>query len=78
MGKSSEAADIARFQQKTEYPYKISYVGAAISSLPTIEKKVIIGIKGADLQLKTDQSVFYIHGIDLMTLAHQVFERCTK
>lgn len=78
MGKSSEAADIARFQQKTEYPYKISYVGAAISSLPTIEKKVIVGIKGADLQLKTDQSVFYIHGIDLMTLAHQVFERCTK
>lgn len=78
MGKSSEATDIARFQQKTEYPYKISYVGAAISSLPTIEKKVIVGIKGADLQLKTDQSVFYIHGIDLMTLAHQVFERCTK
>ena len=78
MGKSSEAADIARFQQKTEYPYKISYVGAAISSLPTIEKKVIIGIKGADLQLKTDQSVFYINCIDLMTLAHQVFERCTK
>jgi len=78
MGKSSEAADIARFQQKTEYPYKISYVGAAISSLPTIEKKVIVGIKGADLQLKTDQSVFYIHGIDLMALAHQVFERCTK
>ncbi len=78
MGKEAEAADIARFQQKTEYPYKTSYVGAAISSFPTIEKKVIIGIKGADLMLKTDQSVFYVHGADLMSLAHQVFERCTK
>lgn len=78
MGKTTEAADIARFQQKTEYPYQISYVGAAISSLPTVEKKVIVGIKGADLQLTTNQSVFYIHGTDLMTLTHQVFERCTK
>ena len=78
MGKSTEAADMARFQQKTEFPYKTSYVGAAVSSLPTIEKKVIIGIKGADLELKTDQSVFYIHGADLMTLTHQVFERCIK
>ena len=58
MGKSTEAEDVARFQQKTEYPYRTSYVGAAISSLPAIEKKVIVGIKGADLKLKTDQSVF--------------------
>ena len=78
MGKATEAKDITRFQQKTEYPYKTSYVGAAISSLPTIEKKVIVGLKGADLELKTNQSVFYVHGADLMTLAHQVFERCIK
>ena len=78
MGKSAESADVARFQQKTEYPYKTSYVGAAISSLPTIEESVIVGIKGTDLELKTDQSVFYVHGADLMSLTHQVFERCTK
>lgn len=78
MGKVSEAEDIARFQQKTEYPYKTSYVSAAISSLPTIEKRIVVGIKGADLELKTDQSVFYVHGTDLMSLTHQVFERCTK
>ncbi|WP_294855273.1 Hachiman antiphage defense system protein HamA [uncultured Oscillibacter sp.] len=78
MGKVSDAADVARFQQKTEHPYKTSYVGAAISSLPTIEKKIIVGIKGTDLELKTDQSVFYVHGADLMSLTHQVFERCTK
>lgn len=78
MGKSTEAEDVARFQQKTEYPYRTSYVGAAISSLPAVEKKVIVGIKGADLELKTDQSVFYVHGADLMSLTHQVFERCIK
>ena len=78
MGKSSEATNIARFQQKTEYPYRTSYVGAAVSSLPSIVKKVIVGIKGADLELKTDQSIFYVHGADLMSLTHQVFERCIK
>ena len=78
MGKSSEASSIARFQQKAEYPYRISYVGSAISSLPDIKRNVIVGIKGADLKLKTDQSVFYVHGADLMSLTHQVFERCTK
>ncbi|MEG0835712.1 MAG: Hachiman antiphage defense system protein HamA [Christensenellaceae bacterium] len=78
MGKTSEAEDVARFQQKTENPYKTAYVGAAISSLPSIKKKVIVGIKGADLELKTDQSVFYVHGADLMSLTHQVFERCIK
>ena len=78
MGKVSEAEDVSRFQQKTEFPYKVSYVGAAISSLPVIEKKIFIGIKGKDLALKTDQSIFYIHGEDLMSLTHRVFERCTK
>lgn len=78
MGRPREAEDVARFQQKTEYPYKISYVGAAISSLPSIENKIIVGIKGVDLKLKTNQSVYYVHGADLMSLTHQVFERCTK
>lgn len=78
MGKIPESERIARFQQKTEKPYKTLYVGAAISSFPSIPKKVIVGIKGTDLELKTDQSVFYVHGADLMSLTHQVFERCIK
>jgi len=78
MGKLSEAEDVARFQQKPEYPYRTSYVGAAISSMPSVEKKVIVGITGSELELKTDQSVFYVHGADLMSLTHQVFERCIK
>lgn len=78
MGKFDESNCVERFQKKTELPYKISYVGAAISSQPEIENKVIAGIKGNDLQLKVNQSIFYVHGADLMNLAHQIFERCTK
>ena len=78
MGKREEAESIARFQQKPEIPYRLSYVGAAISSVSTIENSIIIGISGEDLKLKTEQSVFYVHGKDLMTLTHRIFERCTK
>ena len=78
MGKFDESNCVERFQKKPESPYKISYVGAAISSQPEIENKVIAGIKGNDLQLKVNQSIFYVHGADLMNLAHQIFERCTK
>ena len=78
MGRVSEASDVARFQQKPEWPYRLSYVGAAISSMPEDDKIVIIGIKGKDLELKTNQSVFLVHGTELMSLTHRVFERCTK
>ena len=78
MGIFEESSCVERFQKKTELPYKISYVGAAISSQPEIENNVIAGIKGNDLQLKVYQSIFYVHGADLMNLAHQIFERCTK
>ena len=78
MGKDSEANNIARFQQKTEYPYHISYVGAAITSEPSIKNKIIVGLKGANLLLRKDQSIFYVHGKDLMSLVHQIFERCVK
>lgn len=78
MGKNDESRDIARFQQKVEYPYRISYVGAAITSLPAIANNVIVGLKGEDLEIKTNQSVYFVHGKDLMALTHQVFERCLK
>ena len=78
MGKVEESRYIERFQQKAELPYKISYVGAAISSRPEIENKIIAGIKESDLQLKVNQSIYYVHGADLMNLAHQIYERCTK
>lgn len=78
MGKEGEANDIARFQQKTEYPYKASYIGAAITSQETIKDNIIVGVKGEELELNSNGSVFYVHGKDLMELTHRVFERCKK
>lgn len=42
-----------------------------------IEDSTITGLS-IDLQLKVNQSIYYVHGADLMNLAHQIYERCTK
>ena len=53
-------------------------IGAAISSQATIDKKMIVGITGANLSLQSNQEIFYIHGSKLMELTHAVYERCIK
>ena len=73
-----KAHELARFQVRTEHPYKLWFGGAAVTSLPDITGKVIAGVRGKDLELRTDQFVFYIHGKDLMELTHDIYERCTK
>lgn len=78
IGKSELASDIARFQQKTENNYKITLIGAAISSQETIDNNIILGISGEQLCLKSNQKLFYIHGKKLMDLTHMVYERCVK
>jgi hypothetical protein len=73
-----QAQDIARFQLKSEHDYKTTYIGAGVSSKANIEKNIILGISGSDLELKSNQKVFYIHGEKLMQLTHEVYERCVK
>ena len=73
-----QAKEIARFQQKSDYDYKITYIGAAISSKSTIESNILVGLSGEDLKLKSNQKVMYIHGEKLMQLTHEVYERCIK
>lgn len=78
IGQIELASEVARFQQKTENNYKITLVGAAVSSQTSIENNIIMGITGEQLSLKNGQKIFYIHGKDLMNLAHQIYERCVK
>ena len=77
-GMKSRAQELARFQVETEHPYRMVYIGAAVTSLSNIEENVIVGAKGEDLLFKTNQYALYIHGTDLMALAHEIYERCTK
>lgn len=70
--------EIARFQQKSEHDYIISYIGAAIIARDQISNNIVMGVTGDDLELRQDNKVFLIHGKKLMTLANDIFERCVK
>lgn len=78
LGKTSEAADIARFQQKTDRNYQMINAAGALVSQSRIPNNVLVGIKGSELEIKMDNKVFYVHGKQLMDLTHTIFERCTR
>lgn len=73
-----QASDIARFQQKSEHDYIITYIAAAVISRTKIENNIVLGIKGGDLKMRQNDKIFLVHGKTLMTLAHDIFERCIK
>jgi hypothetical protein len=73
-----QAIEIARFQQKSEHDFIITYIAAAIISRGQIANSVILGIRGDDLELREANKVFLIHGKKLMALAHDIYERCIK
>ena len=86
MNKDDEAEDILRFQKKTKYDYQLENYAAGMSSLEEIpeqkvngkEMKIIPEIDGADLRLKGDAGVYYVHGKSLMELAHNIYDRCVR
>lgn len=88
MGKTNEAKEVQRFQFKTKagYDYKIDYIAAGITSMPSLQKvkkgekevQIISGIDGTSLAISDDRSIFFVHGKKLMELAHEVYERCKK
>ncbi|MDL2324389.1 SAVED domain-containing protein [Ruminococcaceae bacterium OttesenSCG-928-A16] len=75
---NEQADEIARFQQKSEHDYIITFVAAAIISRDKIANDIVLGIKGDDLELRKDNKIFLVHGKKLMDLAHEIFERCVK
>lgn len=77
-GDVENSKKILRFQLKSQHPYKTIYNAFAITTLGNIENNTIIQINGADLNLELDQNVYFIHGNDLMSLAHNVYDRCIK
>lgn len=77
-GQKQQAYEIARFQNKSEQNFVLTYIASAIISRENITNNTIVGIKGKELELRSDNKVFLIHGKQLMNLAHQIYERCTK
>lgn len=78
MNNKQQADEIARFQQKSEYDYMITFISAAVISRNQIENNIILGYRGDDFKLRHNNKVFLIHGEKLMDLAHTIFERCIK
>lgn len=88
MGKTDESEDVRRFQKKVEegLDYNLRYVAAGITSIDSLEKKIIDGkdvdvipeIDGATLTINDGTSIFFVHGKQLMNLTHEIFERCIK
>lgn len=76
LGNTKQASEIARFQMKSEDNYVITLIGASINSREKIENDIILGVKGSDLKILSNQKLFYIHGRKLMELAHNIYERC--
>lgn len=69
---------VVRFQKKAKYSYREKYVGASVISRKNIEKNTVLGLNGKDLEIKTDDRIFLIHGEKLMDLAYEVYRRITK
>lgn len=86
MNKQDEAEDILRFQKKTTVDYKLENYAAGMSSLEEIPErkcdgnkiKIIPEIDGADLRIKGDAGIYYVHGKRLMELAHKIYDRCVR
>ncbi len=76
-GQKQQADDIARFQKKSENSFILTFIAAAIISRENIPQNTI-DINGADLELRNDTRVFLVHGKQLMSLAHEIYERCIK
>ncbi len=78
IGNLSASEEVARFLIKPENEYKTIFVAAGISSVENVERNIEIDVQGDKLIINSNQKVFYIHGKDLMTLTHQIYERCIR
>lgn len=90
LGKTKEADDILRFQKQTNdgFECKNIFIAASMTSIDELDdlktdefgtSVKVINIDNDDLiSLVSGKSVFFIHGKKLLSLAHDLYERCTR
>ena len=76
--KLQQAEEIARFQQKSEYDYVLTYIAAAVISRENISSPISVSVDEQNLTLQSHQHIFLVHGKSLMSLANQIYERCIR
>ena len=78
LGATEESNEVKRFLLKPDNNYKLSFAAAAVSSRETADDIIVLDVLGEDLEIRSGQKIFYIHGKKLMELAHNIYERCKK
>ena len=78
LGATEESNEVKRFLLKPDNNYKLSFAAAAVSSRETVDDVIVLDVLGEDLEIRSGQKIFYIHGKKLMELAHNIYERCKK
>ena len=78
LGKNEESLEVKRFLLKPDSNYRLIYAAAGISSCENVDSVIELDIIGEELEIKSDEKIFYIHGKKLMELAHSIYERCMK
>lgn len=66
---------IARFEQKTKFPYKTVLAPAGISSVENVDSNGIVPISNDKFQMKGNDKLIYVHGRALMLLAYDLYRR---
>ena len=78
LGATEESNEVKRFLLKPDNNYKLSFAAAAVSSRETVEDVIVLDVLGEDLEIRSGQKIFYIHGKKLMESAHNIYQRCKK
>ena len=78
LGLNSESQEVTRFLLKPEHDFQVKYIAAGLSSQETVEKEIKLSVSADELCIGIDREVYFIHGKELMTLAHDIYERCVR
>ena len=78
LGNLEQSSEVARFLLKPDNTYNLTYAAAGFSSRQTVDQVIELSASGQELQIKSDQKIFYIHGKTLMDLSHKIYERCKR
>ena len=78
LGLNSESQEVTRFLLKPEYDFQVKYIAAGLSSRETVEKEIKLSVSADELCIGINREIYYIHGKELMSLAHNIYERCIK
>ena len=77
-GRAAEALRVERFQDPEDKPYRETSGAIAIVSTPVFSETPIQETISGDHPLGAHLRLVVIHGVDLMTLAHELYARAVR